>query len=333
MKRLLLATPLVVLFPGLLLSATGQDEDRAYRFNPAYGDGEKWVVSYQSQFSCRFQISSRGAQSPEKKIKKVANRKYIKTFRSVKEGRPRTIEHVYVVANRKLNRGGGARETTERLSEQGARVHFSWNGDTGRYDLSETSHDLPDATRKRLTARELYELFLPDGKVSVSDESWTPAVERPLSILFRMGSGNESPSVFPELETFACELTEVRKNDDQTVGVIEILVKTKVADQERERDVYARIHGTLLYDLTRQKPIDLTLSSRPQGITFRRSIEGGELHVNDMSVFIKVRYDTSGETRKDLEPEDLDGMELDEEPGASSGGSEKKKKKDDRKKE
>jgi len=309
-----LSAIVLVLFLAFSSPLISQDDPEGYAFQPAYEAGETWVISYQNQFSCRFQIFSRGAKTLEQQVKKVENLKFTRTFHAVEDGRPTEIEQFYIRANRR-SKTGDAEQTTEQLPEQGARVHFRRNEDGG-YELTETSRDLPEESRAHLKAKGLYELFLPEKRVSPGSDPWSPDEKNPLAVLFEMGTSGDNPTVRPELETFACELANLRRRDDRRIAVIDILIRTKGSRTGAPEKVFARIHGQLLYDLTRQKPVSLTLSSRPVGISFRRSLADGELRVNDMSVFVSLRYDTTGEN---VEPKS--GGDAGNENGEAAAGA------------
>ncbi len=316
MKRLLFVSFLFLIF-ALPRPAVGQEDSSSYSFEPAFQEEEKWIVTYQSQFSCRFQIYTQGKQMAEETVKKVQNRKYTKTFHKIEGNRPVKVEHFYVVANEKTKKGSDDNQSTTKLPEQGAQVMFNWNSESGKYETTNTSHDLSKEAKERVTARELYELFLPSKKVSVGGDPWKPSVSKPLAVLFSTDDKEGSPSLMPELETFACELSNIRSRNDRKIGVIDILMKTKESSRNSD-DLFARIHGQLLFDLNRQKPIRLTLSSRPVGISFRRDIQDGELRVNDMGLFINIQYDTSGEnTLEEPEKKKNEGAEEKSEQGSN----------------
>ncbi len=292
-KRTALPVFLLLFFLSGLLTA--QQESETYRFSPAYEQGAKWHVDYQSQFSCRFRVVAQGEVVSKRNINIVENRSYVKKFLKLVDGHPQKLKHFYISANRK-RRHGNNNPRSKQLEEQGIKVRFEWSPETESYRITSSSNELTQVTKDRLRGRELFEYFLPDHPVNPGSDPWTPDVDQPVSMMFGNSQSSSDLQIVPEFERFVCELSEVREENDQTLAVISILMDTGDQVSVEDGEVFARLEGELLYNLTAQKPVKFTISSRPAGISFRRDVEDTTVHVENMGLFITTRYSTATKT-------------------------------------
>jgi hypothetical protein len=281
----------LLLLPVVVSSLPAQSGPTTYQFKPDYTKNKKWLVDYQSQYSCRFRVEAQGEVVSNRQFNIVENRKYVKEFLSTENGHPTTIEHFYLEANRQKQTEQGS-SSRNQLPEQGARVQFTWNPDSESYDIAESSHELGDETHNRLRPHELFNVILPEEPVHIGSEPWTPELERPVSLSFGSNS-DEDEIMVPEFKRFICELSNVREEEGSTIALISVLLSTGESAKNAEDQIYSRLEGELEYDLTEQKPISFSITSRPAGISFKRQVEDTTVYVENMGIFISANYNSS----------------------------------------
>ncbi len=280
-----------LLLPLFASPLQAQSGPTTYQFKPDYKKNKKWLVDFQSQFSCRFRVEAQGEVVSRRQFNIVEDRKYIKEFLSVENGHPTTIEQFYLESTRQrqTEKGDAVRE---QLQEQGANVQFQWNPDDESYGIKQTSHELDENTRKRLRPRELFNVILPDKPVHIGSEPWTPELDRPVSLHFGTNA-DDIETMVPEFSSFMCELSNVREEEESTIALISVLLSTGNSAKDAGDKIYSRLEGELEYDLTEQKPIKFTITSRPAGISFQRQVEDTTVFVENMGIFISANYNTS----------------------------------------